>query len=470
MRFPRLFLIVRDAPALRALVDTEGMSANDIALLDPSLASLIHETGRATVTHDRLPDSVDLALARIQRGVRIKITRPPARFHLCGPNPPGGEYRISIRYNTSCVDLADSFNRHSGVLLGQQNRRVHHYRPPRRLQRPPRPPRGRHINLPLRTPHLPRHPHLPPTRPVMLQRLILLLALAALTAAATLVAASRPLVALHVETPEAAADWQASLTAALITLSPGTEIVDRADLSRLWTKREQAALSAFVAPSPAPLNIDRYLHARRLNSSRWLVELIDAPTGRALGSLAINAPGLADAPQLATAAARLPADTASAAHHPDAPALLQFLVLRLSLILRAETMPASSGEGAAWPARRDFAPPAQNLRLCPNLPPPSCPARSSPLTFLRSATCRTISPPRARSAPQRPTIRHALSRTSSVSESARAPAASMAQRDSLTSTVSSSPPCPTPAAKSPASPPKKAARPSTPTGPTNTSC
>jgi hypothetical protein len=154
-----------------------------------------------------------------------------------------------------------------------------------------------------------------------LARSVLLLFVAA---AAALAAAPR--VALHVDSPAApagtpaAAEWQAALTAELSRLAPEAELVERAELARLWREREATALAVSTPPAvtPAPLALDRYLHFRRVAPSRWIVEHLDAATGRALGSFAVEAADLDSAHRLAEAAARLlaappPADPAASA-------------------------------------------------------------------------------------------------------------------------------------------------------------
>gem|GEM_PF-6684452 len=71
-------LVARDLPALCALVDTDGLSTEDLEKVGPGLAGLIPEEGTATVTTDRLPDGIDLSQPRIHNGKRIELTRAPA--------------------------------------------------------------------------------------------------------------------------------------------------------------------------------------------------------------------------------------------------------------------------------------------------------------------------------------------------------------------------------------------------------
>lgn len=132
-----------------------------------------------------------------------------------------------------------------------------------------------------------------------------------------LVVDAPPITAASTSPAMATTDWQTALTAELSRLAPAAELVERADLARLWTERERTALSASPSAS-APLGVDRYLHFRRVSDTRWIVEHLDAATGRSLGSFAVDAADLAAAPRLAEAAARLlasppPADPADAA-------------------------------------------------------------------------------------------------------------------------------------------------------------
>ncbi len=93
--------------------------------------------------------------------------------------------------------------------------------------------------------------------------------------------------------------WQDVLTAALTEVRPATEIVERTELARLWRERETTA-------SPArPVNVDHYLHFRQVTDRHWIITLIDAASGRDLGSLAADAVSQADCAPLATAAAHL---------------------------------------------------------------------------------------------------------------------------------------------------------------------
>lgn len=139
--------------------------------------------------------------------------------------------------------------------------------------------------------------------------------------------AAQPRVAIQVDAPASPsgtateADWQSLLGAELVRLRPETELVERLELARAWTEREQAALAATSgaqAPAP-PLAVDRYLHFRRLSASRWVVEHVDAVSGRALGSFAVDAADLSSAPRLAEAAALLLSEPAAADPAASAP-------------------------------------------------------------------------------------------------------------------------------------------------------
>lgn len=71
-------LVARDLPALCALVDTEGLSAEDLKKVGPGLAALIPTEGTAKVSTDRLPDGIDLMAPRIYKGKRLELTRAPS--------------------------------------------------------------------------------------------------------------------------------------------------------------------------------------------------------------------------------------------------------------------------------------------------------------------------------------------------------------------------------------------------------
>lgn len=130
-----------------------------------------------------------------------------------------------------------------------------------------------------------------------------------------------PRVALVVEAPDAsAAAWQSLLTAELSRIAPEIELVERSELARAWTEREQAALAG-IAATPAPLGVDGYLHFRQVASDRWIVTRIDAVTGRDLGSFAAAVSSLEHAPTLASSAARLLAVPSSAERAASVPRL-----------------------------------------------------------------------------------------------------------------------------------------------------
>lgn len=158
-------LVARDLSALKALVDTEGMSPDDLEKIGPGLAGLIPDQGRAKVTADRLPDGINIAAPMIYNGKRIDLTRAPSgiirvelkqgRAELVSTIPyvltpagcllvgrkqtdlgwkgppdrqlgftfaedyPQGPVRLTIKYNASGVDLEDTFSSHSGTLRGQ---------------------------------------------------------------------------------------------------------------------------------------------------------------------------------------------------------------------------------------------------------------------------------------------------------------------------------------------------------------
>lgn len=126
--------------------------------------------------------------------------------------------------------------------------------------------------------------------------------------AASAAASADQRVAIVVSAAERSADWQAVLSVDLIAARPATKLVERGELARLWAERERAALTARSDTGlslPAPVNIDRYLHFRRVVEGRWIVELVDAADGRALGSFAVEAADVSSASRLTAAASRL---------------------------------------------------------------------------------------------------------------------------------------------------------------------
>jgi hypothetical protein len=158
-------LVARDLPALCALVDTEGLSAEDIKKLSPGVAGLIPTEGTATVSADRLPDGSDLAAPRIYNGKRSELSRAPegiirvatkqGRAEMVATIPyvktatgyllagrketdlgwkgpkdrqlgfmlvedfPKEPVKITVRYNTSGVEQTMTTPHYSGVVLGQ---------------------------------------------------------------------------------------------------------------------------------------------------------------------------------------------------------------------------------------------------------------------------------------------------------------------------------------------------------------
>jgi hypothetical protein len=158
-------LVARDLPALVALVDTEGLSAEDIKKAGPGLAALIPAEGTAKVTTDRLPDGIDLAAPRIYQGKRMELSRAPAGiirvatkqgraemvatipyvktsagFFLAGrketdlgwKGPPDRQLgfmlvedfpkepvKLTVRYNASGVEQKNESSHYSGVVFGQ---------------------------------------------------------------------------------------------------------------------------------------------------------------------------------------------------------------------------------------------------------------------------------------------------------------------------------------------------------------
>jgi hypothetical protein len=106
-------------------------------------------------------------------------------------------------------------------------------------------------------------------------------------------------VAIEVQAPQHAKDWQAALTAALGAKS-GVRLVERTELSRILGERETAA----DAP-PALEGVDVFLHFRNPEPGRWLIEKIDAGTGTATGSVSAEGAGVEAAPALADVAAKL---------------------------------------------------------------------------------------------------------------------------------------------------------------------
>jgi hypothetical protein len=158
-------LVARDLPALCALVDTEGLSAEDIKKNELGLADLIPAEGTAKVSADRLPDGTDLAAPRVYNGKLYEISRAPegviriatqqgraqigatipyvktrAGFLLAGRKEtdlgwkgprdrlisfgfvedfPATPVRLNVRYNASGVEQTMTTPYHSGGVSGQ---------------------------------------------------------------------------------------------------------------------------------------------------------------------------------------------------------------------------------------------------------------------------------------------------------------------------------------------------------------
>lgn len=120
--------------------------------------------------------------------------------------------------------------------------------------------------------------------------------------------AAGPRVAVVVGSDGKAADWQPLITAGLLAERPATELVERGELARVWAERERAALAAKPEAglaASAVATVDRYLHFRPVGDDRWIVELVDAASGRALGSVSADAGSPDQAGRLAKAAAGL---------------------------------------------------------------------------------------------------------------------------------------------------------------------
>ncbi len=114
--------------------------------------------------------------------------------------------------------------------------------------------------------------------------------------------------ALVVSVVEKHAEWQAVLTAELLAARPQTELVERSELVRVWAERERTALTVrpeAVMGLPAVVRVDRYLHFRSVAGGPWIVELVDAATGRALGAFSVEANDLGSASRLSEAAGQL---------------------------------------------------------------------------------------------------------------------------------------------------------------------
>lgn len=158
-------LIAKDLPALCALVDTEGLSAEDLKKVGPGVAGLIPDEGTAKVSTDRLPDGINLMTPRIYDGKRLELTRAPVGiirvatkqgraemvatipyvqtaggFLLAGRKEtdlgwkgprdrqisfaldedfPKAPVKLTVRYNTSGVEQKLESSHYSGVVLGQ---------------------------------------------------------------------------------------------------------------------------------------------------------------------------------------------------------------------------------------------------------------------------------------------------------------------------------------------------------------
>jgi hypothetical protein len=126
--------------------------------------------------------------------------------------------------------------------------------------------------------------------------------------AAGVAAQEFPRTAIIVTAGEAAADWQAVITAEVQAARPATKLVERGELARVWAERERAALTPKPGAAmavPAVVTVEHYLHFRRVGDGRWIVELVDAESGRALGSYAVDAESPEQAARLVKAAAGL---------------------------------------------------------------------------------------------------------------------------------------------------------------------
>lgn len=158
-------LVARDLPALCALVDTEGLSTEDLKKVGPGFSAIMQAQGEAKVSTDRLPDGIDLMAPRIYNGKRSELTRAPvgiiriateqgraklmatipyvqtsAGFLLAGRKEtdlgwkgpkdrqigfalvedfPKEPVALSVRYNASGVEQTLKSSHYSGAVLGQ---------------------------------------------------------------------------------------------------------------------------------------------------------------------------------------------------------------------------------------------------------------------------------------------------------------------------------------------------------------
>lgn len=135
---------------------------------------------------------------------------------------------------------------------------------------------------------------------------------------ASFAAATPPRIALTVSAGDDSPAWQSLFTAELSRIAPEVGLVERAELARAWTEREQAALAG-IATTPAPLGVDFYLNFRRVSEDRWIVERVDAATGRALGAYAVTAAETEFATRVAAAGARLLAEPVPTMPGDEAP-------------------------------------------------------------------------------------------------------------------------------------------------------
>lgn len=113
-----------------------------------------------------------------------------------------------------------------------------------------------------------------------------------------------PRVAVSVEASEKAAEWQAVVTTHL-SQRADLQVVEREELSRILEERARIDLASVDGATPPPEALDLFLHARQLHGGRWLVEAVEAATGRLRGSATVEAPSFAEAGKLAAAASRL---------------------------------------------------------------------------------------------------------------------------------------------------------------------
>lgn len=113
----------------------------------------------------------------------------------------------------------------------------------------------------------------------------------------SLLAEDAPRVAVAVETPERGEAWQAALTAELSR--QGIAVVEREELPGILSEQEIGSASRAIVA------VEVFLHFRRVEANRWLIEKIDAGSGAMLDAVTFDAAGIDQAGAMAEEATKL---------------------------------------------------------------------------------------------------------------------------------------------------------------------